>query len=95
MNISTINDTSLGARQVFLTSHNPTALDAVDLFNEDRRVFVVGREKNGHTKIFPLKPNPNVSREDWQAYMKCRNLSQAWLDGDIADALGPELEESL
>lgn len=93
VNISTRNDSSIGARQVFLTSHNPTAMDAFDLFNEDQKIFVVSREQNGHTKICPLKPNPNVSREDWQAYMKSRNLSQAWLDGDIPDALGPELGE--
>ncbi len=81
-------DISLGARQVFLTSHNPTALDAFDLFNEDQRVFVVSRNKRGHTKVNRLKPHSRKTREEWQLAMNGRNLSQVWLDGDIPGAMG-------
>jgi len=31
-------------KQILLTTHNPTTLDAIDLFNEDHRLFVVSRE---------------------------------------------------
>ena len=81
-------ETSLGARQVFLTSHNPTALDAFDLFNEDQRVFVVSRNERGHTTADPLVPPPNKTREEWELAKNGRNLSQVWLDGDIPGALG-------
>ena len=77
-----------GAKQVFLTSHNPTALDAFDLFDGDQRVFVVKRNEKGHTIVDRLEPNPNQTREEWQLAMNGRNLSQVWLDGEIPGALG-------
>ncbi len=82
------NDVTLGAKQVFLTSHNPTALDAFDLFDDDQRVFVVRRNEKGHTTAERLKPNPRQTKEDWQLAMNGRNLSQVWLDGDIPGAFG-------
>ncbi len=81
-------ETSLGARQVFLTSHNPTALDAFDLFSEDQRVFVVSRNERGHTTAVPLVPPSEMTREEWRLAKTGRNLSQVWLDGDIPGALG-------
>lgn len=80
-----------GAKQVFLTSHNPTALDAFDLFDDRVRVFVVKRNKRGHTAADRLKPRAGINREDWQGMMKGRNLSQIWLDGDIPGAMGAPL----
>ncbi|WP_146168317.1 AAA family ATPase [Celeribacter persicus] len=85
------SDTELGARQVFLTSHNPTALDAFDLFSKDQRVFVVRRNDRGHTTVERLQPHPEMSRQDWMLAMNGRNLSQVWLDGDIPGALGDHL----
>ena len=80
-----------GAQQVFLTSHNPTALDAFDLFDDRVRVFVVKRNKRGHTTADRLKPRAGMNREDWRLRMKGRNLSQIWLDGDIPGAMGVSL----
>ena len=81
-------DAKLGARQVFLTSHNPTALDAFDLFDDDQRVFVVRRNKSGHTTAKRLAPPAGMTREKWQIANSGRNLSQIWLDGDIPGAMG-------
>lgn len=81
-------ESGLGARQIFLTSHNPTALDAIDLFSEDQRCFVVRRNERGHTTVDRLEPHPRKSREEWQLAMNGRNLSQVWLDGDIPGAMG-------
>ena len=78
----------LGAQQVFITSHNPTALDAFDLFDERFRIFVVRRNERGYTTADRLKPKSNMTREDWQLCVKGRNLSQIWLDGDIPGAMG-------
>lgn len=93
VNLAKNNEAELGARQIFLTSHNPTALDAIDLFDVDERIFVVNRNENGHTEVNQLKPNPNMTREEWQCLMKSRNLSEVWTDGDIPGALGPEIGE--
>ncbi|WP_428513742.1 AAA family ATPase [Roseovarius sp.] len=82
------HETKCGARQVFLTSHNPTSLDAFDLFDDTQRVFVVRRNEKGHTTAVRLEPPKGMSREDWRLAMNGRNLSQIWLDGDIPGALG-------
>jgi hypothetical protein len=79
---------TLGAKQVFLTSHNPSALDAFDLFDDDVRVFVVSRSEQGHSSAERLRPQKDMSREQWQLVMNGRNLSQVWLDGEIPGALG-------
>lgn len=80
-----------GPRQVFLTSHNPTSLDAFDLFDDEERVFVVERNQDGHTTVTQLKPPDGMSRQEWFQAKNGRNLSQLWLDGEIRGALGQEL----
>jgi len=80
-----------GARQVFMTSHNPTALDAFDLFNDEERVFVVKRDNKGHTVVKRLEPKKGMTREDWNRMVGNRNLSQRWIEGQIDGALGADL----
>ena len=82
------HDLGCGPRQVFLTSHNPTSLDAFDLFDDDQRIFVVERNDVGHTVVNRLRPGPGISRDDWEEAKNGRNLSQLWLDGEIRGALG-------
>ena len=79
---------SCGPRQVFLTSHNPTSLDAFDLFDDIQRVFVVERNSDGHTVVNRLKPRDGMSRQEWYEAKNGRNLSQLWIDGEIRGALG-------
>ena len=75
-------------RQVFLTSHNPTALDALDLFNDDHCVYVVLRdEKTGRTEFKRVRPPEGMSREEWIKYRDGRNTSVLWLEGLIVGAL--------
>ena len=88
---SSANGLSCGPEQVLLTSHNPTSLDAFDLFDDDQRVFVVERNRDGHTTVTRLKPRPEMTPEEWQQAKNGRNLSQLWLDGEIEGALGQEL----
>ena len=78
----------IGPRQVFLTSHNPSSLDAFDLFDPHQRIFVVERNDEGHTEITRLRPKKGMSREDWYEAANGRSLSQLWLDGWIRGALG-------
>lgn len=82
------HDLRCGPRQVFLTSHNPTSLDAFDLFDDDQRIFVVERNDLGQTVVNRLRPNPGMSRHAWEEAKNGRNLSQLWLDGEIRGALG-------
>ncbi len=85
------DDLSPRTQQVFLTSHNPTALDALDLFDPGQKVFVVSRDKvkrRGATTITPLIPPEGMTKEQWIEAKQGRNLSQLWLDNAIQDALG-------
>jgi hypothetical protein len=81
-------DFEVGPKQVFLTSHNPTSLDAFDLFDDDLRVFVVSRDEKGYTKATRLKPADEITRESWDEAKNGRNLSQLWLEGFIKGANG-------
>lgn len=80
--------TPIRSRQVFLTSHNPQTLDALDLFESDQRLFVVYRSEKGHTEFRRIEPPENATKQDWIATSDGRNLSQLWMDGWIPDALG-------
>ena len=88
---SSSNASICGPSQVLLTSHNPTSLDAFDLFDDHQRVFVVARNQDGHTTVTRLKPHREMTREEWQQAKNGRNLSQLWLDGEIVGALGEDL----
>jgi predicted ATPase len=76
-------------RQVFLTTHHPSALDGLDLFNDDQRVFVVWRDESagGVTKITRIKPPRGMTRETWVVEKHGQRLSALLLDGQIPHAL--------
>lgn len=38
-------------KQVFVTTHNPAILDGIDLGDDEQRLFVVSRNKTGHTRF--------------------------------------------
>lgn len=60
-------------KQVIVTTHNPFVLDALNLNNEDQRLFVVRRDIDGHTKINRIKAPENPDLQ----------LSEAWMKGYI------------
>ncbi|TKW66593.1 MAG: hypothetical protein DI616_08805 [Paracoccus denitrificans] len=82
----------VGAKQVFMTSHNPTSIDAFDIFDEDQRVFVVYRDKKGHSQCDRLAPAKGMSREQWAERTNGRTLSQLWVADQIPHING--LKES-
>lgn len=72
-----------GPKQIFLTSHNPTSLDAFDLFNPDQRIFIVNRDKEGSTCVTRLEAPSGMTRDEWRVQAQGKNLSQLWLEGKI------------
>lgn len=75
--------------QIFLTSHNPTALDAFDIFDDEQRVFVVARDQvTGQSKVIRLMPPAGMDRQEWIEAKEGRTLSELWIEGRIEGALG-------
>ncbi len=72
-----------GVKQVFMTSHNPTSVDAFDIFDDEQRVFVVYRDEKGQTKCDRLAPANGTSREEWAQKTGGKTLSQMWVTGQI------------
>ncbi|WP_321342235.1 AAA family ATPase [Breoghania sp.] len=73
----------VGAKQVFLTSHNPTSIDALDIFDNDQRVFVVYRDDRGLTKCDRLAPAKDMTRDEWAKRSGGKTLSQMWVTDQI------------
>ncbi len=70
-------------KQVFLTTHNPTTLDAIDLFNDSHRLFVVERNDEGHTTCRRISPPKGMTKEMWEEQYFGMKLSEIWLSGAI------------
>lgn len=68
-------------KQVLLTTHNPTTLDAVDIFNPDHRLFVVSRGEDGQTLIKPILPPEKMTKSEWENKHFGLKLSEIWLSG--------------
>ncbi|MFT5661725.1 MAG: putative ATPase [Sulfurimonas sp.] len=64
-------------KQIFLTTHNPAILDGIDLNDEEQKLFVVSRNKQGHTRMknITAKDKPKSSTDE------TLKLSEAFLRG--------------
>lgn len=65
-------------RQVLLTTHNPLVLDGLDLGDERVRLFTVGRDKFGHTRIrrVPVRDFAALKRKHGE-----HAVSRLWVEG--------------
>ncbi len=70
-------------KQIFLTTHNPTTLDSIDLFNPKHRLFVVSRNDIGETQFTRIEPPKNMTKEKWEQTHFGLKLSEIWLSGAI------------
>ena len=77
-------------KQIFMTTHNPTTLDSLDLFDKNHRLFVVKRAQTGETKFEQIKPPTDFTREQWQEKFGYMKLSEIWLSGAIEGLNPPE-----
>lgn len=64
-------------KQVILTTHNPAVLDGLDLEDEEQRLLVVDRTKQGHTRVRRIDALKTPAGE------LPINLSEAFLRGYI------------
>jgi len=64
-------------KQVILTTHNPAALDGLNLKDDEQRLLVVNRNAEGHTRIRRIE-SPKVSPNQQPV-----SLSEAFLAGYI------------
>ena len=64
-------------KQIFLTTHNPAILDGINLNDEEQKLFVVSRNKSGHTrtKNITVEDKPKSSNDE------PIKLSEAFLRG--------------
>jgi AAA15 family ATPase/GTPase len=65
------------AKQAILTTHNPAILDGLNLDDDEQRLFVVSRSRNGSTKI------KRIFKPIAQEGKKIPKLSELFLDGMI------------
>lgn len=70
-------------KQILMTTHNPSTLDAIDLFNDQHRLFVVKRNQQGHTEVERINPPAGFTRESWVKKHGGMRLSEIWLSGAI------------
>ncbi|MBK8760519.1 MAG: AAA family ATPase [Sulfuritalea sp.] len=85
-----VEHTKKNDRQIFMTTHNPTALDAIDIFDPDQRIFIVKRNsRSGATLVDRVLPPPGITKELWSEAHSGMRLSNLWLDGMFEGALPP------
>ena len=48
-------------KQVILTAHNPGLLDGLNLNDDEQRLFVISRNKLGHTKALRIEQKPSTN----------------------------------
>jgi AAA15 family ATPase/GTPase len=64
-------------KQIFLTTHNPAILDGIDLNDKEQKLFVVSRNKSGHTRMKEItaQDKPKSSNDE------PLHLSEAFMRG--------------
>lgn len=60
-------------KQVILTTHSPFVLDALDLKDDEQRLFVARRDLDGHTRATRIKHKAE----------RTKKLSEVWMNGYI------------
>lgn len=61
-------------KQALITTHNPAVLDGLNLHDDNQRLFVVSRNKKGHTTVKRIQLKPDV-----EVGGKKLKLSELWM----------------
>ena len=73
---------SIPYKQMIFTTHNPSMLNGIDLFDNEQRLFVVERDKaDGSTTVRRINPAAHMSREKWLDLARGKSLSELWVNG--------------
>ncbi len=65
-------------KQALITTHNPAALDGLDLHDDDQRLFVVARNDAGQTVANRIKLKPETKGKESRLM-----LSEMWMRGQL------------
>lgn len=65
-------------KQALITTHNPAALDGLDLHDDEQRLFVVSRNDAGHTVASRIKLKPPAKDKEPRLM-----LSEMWMRGHL------------
>ena len=65
-------------KQALITTHNPAALDGLDLHDDEQRLFVVSRNDAGHTVAQRIKLKPPAKDKEPRLM-----LSEMWMRGHL------------
>lgn len=63
-------------KQALVTTHNPAALDGLNLHDDSQRLFVVSRNDDGHTQVRRITAKPQQSESGTKL-----KLSELWMRG--------------
>jgi len=81
--VTILNNDNHCKKQIFFTTHNPSTLDAIDLFNDDHRLIVASRSSDGQSIFTRVSPPKGMTRERWEDEFYGMKLSEIWLSGAI------------
>jgi predicted ATPase len=70
-------------KQLFVTSHNPAILDGIDLSDDEQRLFVVSRNKQGHTRCKRIDINDKPKSSVRDRLSKLFNDNETYTKEDI------------
>ena len=75
-----VQHTLAAGRQALLTTHNPQALDGLDLADDRIRLFTVGRDPRGHTRVkrVPVR-NLTALKQQFGEHA----VSRLWVEGRL------------
>ena len=73
---------SIPNKQMIFTTHNPSMLNAIDLFDDSQRLFVVERDKDdGSTIVRRINPAAHMTRDKWVQLAGGKSLGDLWISG--------------
>lgn len=76
-------------KQIILTTHNPAALDALDIFDESFSLYIVDRGDSGATELTRIRPPKEMTRDSWEEQTGGAKLSELWLEGLLGGITPP------
>ncbi len=68
-------------KQIFLTTHNPAILDGINLNDKEQKLFVVSRNKKGHTRMKEIRVEDKPKSSDKEPLKLSESFLRGYLGG--------------